>query len=79
MSTAAAIPKDGHAGPADRGVDFLGYRFSSVGFVGVAVQTVERCVERINRLYEQGADAIRIGDYVRRWPCGCGAGWMTMS
>jgi hypothetical protein len=21
----------------------------------------------MNRLYEQGADAIRIGDYVRRW------------
>jgi hypothetical protein len=21
----------------------------------------------MNRLYEQGADAVRIGDYVRRW------------
>jgi hypothetical protein len=56
MSIAAAIPKDGHAGPADRGFDFLGYRFSSAGIVGVAVQAVERCVERMNRLYEQGAD-----------------------
>ena len=35
--------------------------------VGVAMQTVQRCVERITRLYEQGADEIRIGDYVRRW------------
>ena len=67
MAITAAIPKDGDAGPADRGFDFLGYRFSSVGLVGIAVQTVERCVERMNRLYEQGADQVRIGDYVRRW------------
>ena len=26
-----------------------------------------RCVERMNRLYEQGADKFRIGDYVGRW------------
>jgi hypothetical protein len=31
------------------------------GFVGVAEQTIVRCVERITRLYEQGADAVRIG------------------
>jgi hypothetical protein len=37
------------------------------GSVGVAKQTPARCVERMNRLYEQGADAVRIGDYVRRW------------
>jgi hypothetical protein len=37
MSIAAAIPKDGHAGPADRGFDFLGYHFSAAGLVGVAV------------------------------------------
>ncbi len=43
------------------------YRFAAAGIVGVAKQTVERCVERVNRLYEQGADAVRIGDYVRRW------------
>lgn len=28
---------------------------------------MERCVERAPRLYEQGADALRIGEYVRRW------------
>ena len=43
------------------------YRFSSEGLVGVAVQTVRRCVERMTRLYEQGADFIRIDDYVRCW------------
>jgi hypothetical protein len=31
------------------------------------VQTDRRCVERMNRLYEEGADDVRIGDYVRRW------------
>jgi hypothetical protein len=54
-------------GRVSRGFDFLGYRFSSAGLVGVALQTVVRCVERMNRLYEQGADQVRIGDYVRRW------------
>jgi len=54
-------------GRISRGFDFLGYRFSAPGIVGIANQTVERCVERTNRLYEHGADAVRIGDYVRRW------------
>jgi hypothetical protein len=53
-------------GRISRGFDFLGYRFSPSGIVGIATQTVQRCVERMNRLYEQGADAVRIGDYVRR-------------
>ena len=43
------------------GFDFLGYRFSSAGL------TVERCVARLSRIYEQGAVASRIGTYVRRW------------
>ena len=68
MAITTATPKDGHAGPADR-FDFLGYRFSAAGLVGVAMQTVQRCVERMNRLYEHGADYVRIGDYVRRWSC----------
>lgn len=33
----------------------------------VAQKTGERFVQRIGRLYEQGADAVRIGQYVRRW------------
>jgi hypothetical protein len=53
-------------GRISRGFDFLGYRFSAAGLVGIAVQTVKRCVERMNRLYEQGADAVCIGNYVRR-------------
>ncbi len=29
--------------------------------------TFERFTERITRLYEQGADYVRIGEYVRHW------------
>jgi len=49
------------------GFGFLGYRFTAAGLLGVAMQTIQRCVERMNQLYEQGADCVRIGDYVRRW------------
>jgi hypothetical protein len=28
---------------------------------------VERCVERVSRLYERGVDLVRIGAYVRCW------------
>jgi aryl carrier-like protein len=31
------------------------------------LQTVKRSVEQMKQLYKQGADAVRIGDYVRRW------------
>lgn len=53
-------------GRISRGFDFLGYRISPQG-VAVAAGTVMKFVERMCRLYEQGADAVRIGDYVRRW------------
>jgi RNA-directed DNA polymerase len=53
-------------GRTDRGFDFLGYRFEATG-LGLAAQTKQRFVERVTRLYEQGAATTRIGDYVRRW------------
>jgi hypothetical protein len=40
-----------------------------VGLTGLARKTVAGCVERISQLYERGADAVRIGEYVRRWLC----------
>ena len=46
---------------------FLGYDFNATGLVGVAPTTYERFVKRVNRLYEQGASARCIGDYIRRW------------
>jgi RNA-directed DNA polymerase len=53
-------------GRIDRGFDFLGYRFVAEG-VRLAAQTKQRFVERATRLYEQGAAASRIGEYVRHW------------
>jgi hypothetical protein len=47
--------------------DKTGVSFSTVGLTGMARKTASGCVERMNRLYEQGADAIRIGQYVQRW------------
>ncbi len=48
------------------GFDFLGYAFSPEG-LAVAAKTVARFAERVARLYEQGADAVCIGAYARRW------------
>ncbi len=53
-------------GRISRGFDFLGYAFTPAG-LEVAPQTVERCVQRMSQLHEQGADMIHIGAYVRRW------------
>ena len=70
--TLAALKVEQHPdktfiGRVSRGFDFLGYRFRSDGLIGVAQQTVERFVQRATRLYEQGADSERIGEYARRW------------
>ena len=54
-------------GRTERGFAFLGYQMNAAGLVGVAPPTIERFVERINRLYEQDAGVYRIGEYVRRW------------
>ena len=53
-------------GRISRGFDFLGYAFTPAG-LEVAPQTIERCVQRVSQLYEQGVDLIHIGAYVRRW------------
>jgi len=53
-------------GRVSRGFDFLGYEFTPAG-LEVAPQAVERCVERVSRLYERGVDLIHIGAYGRCW------------
>ncbi len=56
-------------GRVSRGFDFLGYRFTLAG-LEVAPRAVERCVERVSRLYglyERGVNLVHIGAYVRRW------------
>lgn len=60
-------PDKTFVGRVSRGFDFLGYTFSTVGLTGLARMTVAGCVERMSQLYEQGADVVRIGQYVRRW------------
>ncbi len=53
-------------GRISRGFDFLGYPFTPSG-LAVAAKTIERFAERVARLYDQGADDLCIGAYVRRW------------
>jgi len=54
-------------GRTGRGFAFLGYQMNAAGLTGVAPPTIQRFVERINRLDEQDAGADGIGEYVRRW------------
>ena len=62
----AQHPDKTFIGRTSRGFDFLGYQFTPSG-LGVAAKTIERFAERWTRLYEHGADGVRIGDYVRHW------------
>lgn len=59
-------PEKTFIGRISRGFDFLGCAFTPFR-LGVAPQTLERFVERMTRLYEQGAGTVRIGEYARRW------------
>jgi RNA-directed DNA polymerase len=61
----AQHPDKTFIGWAARGIDFLGFHLASIDFT-VAKTASNRFVERIVRLYEQGADAVRIGQYARR-------------
>ena len=59
-------PDKTYIGKISKGFDFLGYSFTPQG-LGVAQKTIDRHLERLDRLYEQGADSERIGQYIRRW------------
>jgi len=48
------------------GFDFLGYHLTPTD-IAPARQTLQNFVQRIARLYEQGADPVRIGQYVYNW------------
>lgn len=54
------------------GFDFLGYRFSKQGIVGLAAKTISNFLEKTAKLYEQGASNLRISCYVNRW-----TGWVA--
>jgi len=53
-------------GRTERGFDFLGY-FIKPGLLTVSQETIHRFTQRIAQLYEQGADSVRIGQYVQKW------------
>jgi RNA-directed DNA polymerase len=53
-------------GRAEKGFDFLGY-WVKPGMLSVSQTAMNRHVERITRLYEQGASYYRIGQYVIHW------------
>ncbi len=66
-------PEKTFIGKVERGFGFLGY-FLKPGVLRVSRGTFERFTERISRLYEQGADYVRIGEYVRHWLKWVGSG-----
>ena len=49
-----------------RGFDFLGYWFSPDG-LSICWKTVDRMVDKVSRLYEQGADMLRFETYLKHW------------
>ena len=53
-------------GRSERGFYFLGYHFKPTE-LSIADKTIERFKKCIARLYEQGANSVRIGQYVRKW------------
>jgi hypothetical protein len=61
-------------GKISAGFDFLGYRFSHQGIIGLAKKTVTNFTERLSRLYESGAPSQRIAQYVQHWMRWCVAG-----
>ena len=65
-------------GRADKGFDFLGYHFEP-GSLTPSNHTVKKHVERISRLYEQGAEKNRIRQYVRRWVIWLQAGVVSLT
>lgn len=59
-----------YIGRVSKGFNFLGYKFSGKPdntTLGIAKSTVDRMLEKLQRLYEQGADDNRIAEYLTRW------------
>ena len=60
------VPLLAIGGRIAKGFNFLGYSFEPKG-LSIAPKTLANFLDRITRLYEQGADGKRIGQYVRNW------------
>ncbi|NWH03400.1 hypothetical protein HXW94_00035 [Desulfobacter latus] len=65
-------------GRADKGFDFLGYHLRPES-IAPSCQTIKNHAEQICRLYEQGADYVRVREYVRRWMIWLRAGVRRLS
>lgn len=61
----AKHPDKTFIGRIEKGFGWLGYELRP-GLLSVARKTLERFLARVHGLYEQGADASRIGAYGRR-------------
>ncbi|MDM8515807.1 reverse transcriptase/maturase family protein [Desulfobacterales bacterium HSG16] len=59
-------PDKTYIGRVEKGFSFLGY-FLKPGLLTASTETLKKHAERIARLYEQGADEIRIGQYALYW------------
>ena len=59
-------PDQTFIGRSAHGFDFLGYHLTPTA-ITPARQTLQNFAQWIARLYEQGADPVRIGQYVRNW------------
>ncbi len=64
----ALHPDKTFIGRATRGFDFLGYAVSADCRVTPSAAACKNMIERITRLYEQGADSNRIGQLRRYSP-----------
>ena len=54
-------------GRISKGFDFLGYRFNAQGIIGIALTAINKFLNNMAALYEQGASAARIQLYAKRW------------
>ncbi len=63
-----------YIGRIARGFEFLGYRFTHQGLVGLARKTIVNFIGRLSRLYKSGATTSRIAQYVQHWQKWCTAG-----
>jgi len=59
-------PEKTFIGKVCQGFDFLGY-FLAPCVIRLSGQSLDKLSQRMARLYEQGADDIRVGQYVGRW------------
>ncbi len=56
-----------YIGRIKRRFEYLGYRFTHHGLIGLVRKAIVNFIERLSRLYESDATTIRIMQYVQHW------------